>query len=115
MRNNKQNVVPFVLLITGGLLILLGGILTSAFAAFGIFFMRFCPMCAGFLGMSMLAGIVLGAVILYCAFEINAYPRRSKEFATAALVASVLSLLNGGGFFLGFLLSFIGSVFLLAS
>ncbi|MEM3791471.1 MAG: hypothetical protein QXL16_01960 [Candidatus Micrarchaeaceae archaeon] len=117
MESRKSSV--FVLLLLGGLFVLMDGVITAAMAAtafLGIFPLSFmCRMCFFFpnlLVYSSLIGIVSGILIVYSSAVIreNKNKRVLHTYATVALISSAISLLNGGGFLIGFILSLVGSV-----
>ncbi|MGC8629176.1 MAG: DUF6114 domain-containing protein [Candidatus Micrarchaeia archaeon] len=112
----KQSNAPFVLLVIGGLLIVLGGIFSTAVSVFGFMWMMGYRMAVfpSIMMTSAVAGIILGGIILYSAPKTLKKGKERHDYAVIALVASVLSLLNGGGFFVGFLLSLIGAILALS-
>ena len=69
---------------------------------------------SGFLGVDGYVGVIAGIIVLvagvlaYMAAPSNV--GRVKMFGAVALVFSLISLVNGGGFVIGFILALIGSI-----
>ncbi|MEM1583633.1 MAG: hypothetical protein QXF28_03445 [Nitrososphaerota archaeon] len=110
----ERPTAAFVLSLIGGILILLGSIVTAIFA--GIFggAMMIVPFLGG-LGALVIAmgilGIIFGIIILIGAIMVNSSnPSRVRTGSIIVLVFSILSLLSGGGFIVGFILALIGSI-----
>lgn len=112
--SGERPVAAFVLSLIGGILILLGSIVTALFA--GIFggVMMFFPFLGGlgaliiFIG---ILGLIFGIIILVGAVMIYSNnPSRIRTGSIIVLVFSILSLFTGGGFIIGFILTLIGSI-----
>ncbi|MDE1824123.1 MAG: hypothetical protein KGI00_04170 [Candidatus Micrarchaeota archaeon] len=107
--------VAFILMLSGGLFILLGSI--SSFLLSTLFRSLITQMIThmygyGFYGFSLAAiGMLFGIVVVYSAFMVDSLDvEKVRKWSTIGLICSVLSLLDFGGFFLGFVLSFVGSI-----
>jgi hypothetical protein len=118
----------FVLLLLSGLFIILG----SSFVAFFAYPVMMGNYYYGWMGGMMghwygypqvipavffwvsIAGIALGAIILVSAWQINTNPSQSTQWGIISLVASALSLLAMGGFFIGAILGIVGSALAIA-
>ncbi len=110
----------FVLSLVGGIIILLSGIMILLIGT--IFMSRMMSgyypwMMGGFPGILGsiavgigIAGIICGAIILFGAFMLNANPASHMIWGVVILVFSVISLFEGGGFFVGAVLGIIGGI-----
>jgi|GEM_PF-656165 hypothetical protein len=129
---NQQESKPtasFILLLLSGLFIVLGSSFVAFFAYPGMMgnyyyygwmggmmghwygYANVIP--AIFFWVSM-TGIVLGVIILISAWQINNNPSQSTQWGIISLVASALSLLAMGGFFIGAILGIVGSALAIA-
>ena len=113
---NEKPLAAFLLSLIGGLLILAN---SSAFL-FGMAMMGFGGMMGGMgmmgpalMGfpwfMSVLA-LVFGVLIILGATILYTRPEQAQTWGIVILILSVLSLLSGGGFFVGSILGILGGV-----
>ncbi|MEM3227567.1 MAG: hypothetical protein QXK65_01300 [Candidatus Micrarchaeaceae archaeon] len=114
--------LPFVLVIVGAVVILLAGAATLGYVSTAgttvatLFVAKYninIPIAV--ISRAILAsasiGIISGLVLIGVAINLNSH-KKGKVVASAiiGLAFSLLSLLNGGGFYLGFVLTFVGSL-----
>ncbi|MDE1851704.1 MAG: hypothetical protein KGH69_03390 [Candidatus Micrarchaeota archaeon] len=111
----ERPMMAFILMLSGGLFILLGS--ASSFLLSTIFRSLITQMIThmygyGFYGFVLAAaGMLFGIIVIYSAFMINATDvERVRKWSTVGLICSVLSLIDFGGFGVGFVLAFAGSV-----
>ncbi len=102
-------VAPKVLFYIGGLLIIMGAIFTLAISGIGIMSWSMFRMgiFAGALG---IMGLLFGLLVLVAASMIGKRHSSNELWLVIALVASIMSMLDGGGFIIGAILAFIGSI-----
>jgi hypothetical protein len=123
---NQRPQIAFILSLIGGILILLGGGVSSMwfmFGGFGIGGMMggFSGMMGGFQGMMgslgipfgfisglFLIGLVSGIIITIGAVMLNARPSEHNAWGMIILVFSIISLLGMGGFLVGAILGIVG-------
>ena len=111
-RPESRPTAAVVLLLLGGIFILVLGSLTLIFAALGA---TVSPILGGITGLSGALGTVSGLIIIISGIKIYSGQRSSTEmWSIFALVFSFVSLVNLGGFGIGFLLALIGSILALA-
>ncbi|MEM3638337.1 MAG: DUF6114 domain-containing protein [Conexivisphaerales archaeon] len=127
--SEEKPTAAFILLLLSGVFIMLG----SAILAFFMYpFMMGNYYYYGWMGGMMgrwygypnvvpavfywvsISGLVLGLIVLVAALMVNANPSRSTQWGIIALVASALSLLAMGGFFIGAILGIIGAALAIA-
>ncbi len=119
-----------VLLILGGLLILVGGAVTIALGNAANSLIRStngtytvngqatnksvaAGAVSGLVGLDGAVGLVAGIIVLVMGllvFKSASNVGRVKAYGIVALIFSLISLANGGGFILGFILALIGSI-----
>lgn len=102
--------VAFVLSLVGGLLILLGGVV-SVFWLSWMWSGMMGHMMMGWPGMGLgfpLIGLVSGLMVLIGAFMLSSRPRERAAWGTLIIVFSVTGLLGGGGLLIGSILGIIG-------
>lgn len=106
----KKPTAAFALLLIGGVFVLLQGILAIALGSL----LSFMPSIMGASSLSILVGVfivMLGIIIMTSGILMNAKDKEMiKAWSIIGLVFSLVSLFFGGGFFIGFLLGFIGSI-----
>ncbi len=113
----------------GGLIILLGGIVSTIWfvyggAAWGDFggmwsgflggyhgMMGSLGFPFGFMGGFSLIGLICGAIIVISAWMFNVRPEEQNAWAILIIIFSVISFLNMGGFMIGGILGLIGGSF----
>ncbi len=106
-RVGNKPTAAFVLTLLGGIFVLLGGIaVTMLGAAVTLFFAH-----AAIGGLLGLLGIIAGIIIIVAAVLLNSTDEsRVKEWSVVALVLTIISIVNGGGFIIGFILGLVGSI-----
>lgn len=110
---SEKPAVAFVLSLVGGVLILINGVWVLAIGkiigATGI--IRLVEVFARLIGLLGALGTVFGIlVIISSAMMYHKDPSRVRNWSTIALIFSVLSLITGGGFLVGFVLGLVGSI-----
>ena len=121
--------LAFLLSLVGGLIILLGGIISSFWffyggAVWGDFSDVWSGMMGGYHGMMgsfgfplgfmsgfSLVGLVSGIIVVIAALMINMRPQEKNAWGVLILVFSAISFLNMGGFFIGGILGLVGGAF----
>jgi hypothetical protein len=103
--NGNKPTAAFILTLFGGILVLLAGILIAVVGAVATIFL------AGIGGAIGLVGIISGIVMIISAVMMNS-TNKSKvtTWSIIALVFSLISLANGGGFIIGFILGLVGGI-----
>ncbi|MGC8496360.1 MAG: hypothetical protein ACP5RM_02970 [Candidatus Micrarchaeia archaeon] len=105
----KKFVAPRMLLYTGGTIIVIGSVITLVFSGVGS--MMWAMMRAGiFLGSLGIIGLLSGILIIIAGSELSKKRNSNAMWLVIALVSSLLSIVDGGGFLVGAMLAFIGSV-----
>jgi len=100
---------PRMLLYIGGVVIIIGALLTMVFSGLGA--VMWSMMRAGvFLGTLSIIGLLLGVLIIVAANELGRKKANNSMWLVIALVASIFSMVDGGGFIIGALLAFVGSI-----
>ncbi|MEM0143660.1 MAG: hypothetical protein QXD11_01485 [Candidatus Micrarchaeaceae archaeon] len=118
---NEKPVAAFVLTLVGGILVLLEMLFAGLIAAlveaiiptFAISSTNIISSGAigSFIVMFVLTGMIIGSMMIISAIEMYTTDIKTiKKWPIVALVMSVLSVLFGGGFLLGFILGLIGSI-----
>ncbi len=110
--------IPFIFILAGGIVIFIGGILVLAMGMMYHVMLSILleqgyaiPFSSQFLIASGIVGLISGAIILSTApFLYTKSYARFKSLVLVALSFSVISLISGGGFFIGFALAFIGAM-----
>lgn len=103
------------MILVGGLLVLLSGVLAIAGLPTGVSFTDGHLMIQLLQGISIYHGIIetlSGIILIAAAFYIR-YKNATmvQNWLIAGLVFSIISLMGGGGFFIGFVLALMGSTF----
>ncbi len=111
-RNKRRPTASFVITLIGGIIILIGGIVTALVGVTATAIVGWIH--SGFLFSayaSSIIGIITGVIIIISAIKLDTkYKNRITEWSTVALIFAVLSLFNLGGFGIGFILAFVGSI-----
>ncbi len=125
-------VAAFVLSLIGGVLILIGGIVSSMWFMYGGYGMGgmmggFGGMMGGYQGMMggfgvpfgfmgglWLIGLVAGTLVIIGALMLNARPAEHTAWGTIILVFSIISFIGMGGFFIGAILGIAGGAMALS-
>ena len=95
----------YILSLIGGIFIVLVGIFVAVVGAAFTFFI------GGLGGLFGLIGVVFGAIIIYGATQLKSNPSQHATWGAIILVFSLISWVGAlGGFFIGFLLAFIGGI-----
>jgi hypothetical protein len=103
--DNRKPVAAFVLVLVGGIFVLLSGIMLSLMGSVMTFFMM------GVGGIFGVIGIISGIMMIISAAMINTVNKAQiKTWSVIALIFSIVSIANFGGFIIGFLLGVIGSI-----
>lgn len=99
----------YILSLVGGIFVILAGLLVALIGA------AFTFSIGGLGGLVGLLGIIWGAIIIYAASQLRLNPSQHVTFGALILVFSLVSWIGAlGGFFLGFILAFIGGILALA-
>ena len=101
----------YVLVLIGGILMLLGG---AVFAFLGAVIFSLISLAAvgSLLG---IIGIISGIIVIFSALMMKSKNvQRVRMWSAIALIFSIVSIANGGGFVIGFLIAIVGSVIGLA-
>jgi hypothetical protein len=104
-------VEAYVLVLIGGILMLLGG---AAFAILGAVVFSLVSL-AGVGSLIGIIGIISGIIVILSALMMKSKDaQRVRLWSAIALIFSIVSIANGGGFVIGFILGLVGSVMGLA-
>ncbi|MCL5102408.1 MAG: hypothetical protein M1544_03575 [Candidatus Marsarchaeota archaeon] len=107
--------VAYLLVLIGGVFVLLGGLLTAIFGSFWGFMMFRGPYPGAFSFVWVL-GIASGLIMMIASMRINSLKKADVEtWSVIALVFALLSIVDMGGFGIGFVLGLIGSILGLAA
>ena len=127
--SERNNNLAFILSFVGGLVILIGGIVSTIWFIYGGAvwgdigdmwsgfmggyhgMMGSFGMPLGFMGGLSLVGLVSGAIIIIGAWMLNIRQQEQNMWAIVIIVFSVISFLNMGGFMIGGILGLIGGSF----
>ncbi|MGC8651656.1 MAG: hypothetical protein ACP5UH_00160 [Candidatus Micrarchaeia archaeon] len=102
-------IAPKMLFYIGGVLIIIGALFTLVLGGVGA--MMLTMFRSGvFIGTLGVIGLLLGALVLVTASELGKKKASSEMWLVMALVASIISMVDGGGFVVGAVLVFIGSI-----
>lgn len=101
-RKSEMSSAAFILSVIGGIIILINGLLVALVGAFFVLF--------GVGILLIVLGLVFGLVVLYAAFKLNSNPSEHVTWGVVIIVFSILSIVIGGGFFVGMILGLIGGV-----
>ncbi len=103
--NISKPTSAFVLILVGGIFVFTAGLMISIFGALFTLFMF------GLGGIFGLFGIISGIVMIVSAFMINTTNKSQiKTWSVIALIFTCISIVNMGGFMIGFILGLIGSI-----
>ncbi|MFW6117790.1 MAG: DUF6114 domain-containing protein [Thermoproteota archaeon] len=128
--SQKYSRLAFVLSLMGGLIILIGGIISSMWFLYGGSVWR--GTCSGmmggyhgmmgsfgfpygFMGGLSLVGLVSGIIIVIAAAMLDIRPQERQAWGVIVIIFSVISFLNMAGFLIGGILALIGGAFALSS
>ncbi len=101
----------FALTLLGGILVLLGGIAVMILGSIGTMTINNVQVGHNVGRMFGLIGVISGIIMIVAAVFMNSTNKsKVKEWSIVALVFTLISLGNGGGFILGFILGLIGSI-----
>lgn len=104
-KNVNRPTAAFILTLIGGIFVLLGGIVVTIFGALFTFFLLDIGALFG------LIGIISGVLLILAGVMMNSTDQsRVRTWAIIALVFSIIGGFGGGGFGIGSLLAFIGSI-----
>ncbi|MEM3883769.1 MAG: hypothetical protein QXT94_02425 [Methanothrix sp.] len=114
-KTTEKPTAAYMLVFIGGMFVLAGGILTAIFGSFWGF-MMFRGFYYGAFSLVWMIGIVSGAMMIVAASKFNVTKRHEiATWSAVALIFTVLSVADMGGFGIGFILGLIGSILGLAS
>ncbi len=105
----EKFIAPKMLLYIGGTLIVIGALFTLVFGGIGAM-MSMMFRAGVFIGTLGVIGLLLGALVIVTANELGKKKASSEMWLVIALVASIISMVDGGGFIIGAVLVFIGSI-----
>jgi asparagine N-glycosylation enzyme membrane subunit Stt3 len=105
----EKFIAPKMLLYIGGTLIVIGALFTLVFGGIGAM-MSMMFRAGVFIGTLGVIGLLLGALVIVTANELGKKKANSEMWLVIALVASIISMVDGGGFIIGAVLVFIGSI-----
>ncbi|MCL4380903.1 MAG: DUF6114 domain-containing protein [Candidatus Marsarchaeota archaeon] len=104
-KEDRKPMAAFVLVLVGGIFVLLSGVMLSLMGSIMTFFIM------GVGGIFGIIGIVSGIMMIISAAMINTtHKAQIKTWSVIALIFSVVSIANFGGFIIGFLFGLIGSI-----
>jgi MFS family permease len=110
-RSKEKPTAGFILTLLGGLLILVSGLIS---VTAGLLISSVLHISALFIASGSL-GIICGAVVIASSVLMHDEEnKKRKNWSVVALVFGILSLVNLGGFLVGFILTLVGGVFGLA-
>ncbi|MGC8669638.1 MAG: hypothetical protein ACP5TL_00605 [Candidatus Micrarchaeia archaeon] len=102
-------IAPKMLLNIGGTVIIIGAIFNFIFDTVGA--MMMITSRSGLLfDLVGILGLIIGIIILVAANKINAKKSSNEVWFMIALVASILSVVDGGGFMIGAFFVFLGAI-----
>ncbi len=120
---DNSMMIAFVLSLIGGILILLSGIIILTFgAAFmgGMMGGYYPGMMGGYRGFGGavtsvllvmgIGGIVIGAIMILGSFMLRTRPETHTTWGIVILILSIVSFIEGGGFFIGAILGIVGGI-----
>jgi hypothetical protein len=128
MTTVQKSSVPYILSLIGGLIILVGSLVSVYWFALGSSaFGSYYGMMGGWHGMIgdfgfansywitfSVVGLVCGVVVVISAFMLNSRPTEHLTWGALILVFSAVSLVSMGGWFVGALLGIIGGALALS-
>jgi hypothetical protein len=110
----KKPTAAMVLSLIGGILILIGGIVTLAFASLTVGliggFTSILGAAAEALTISGAIGVVFGIIIVALSLMLSSKPNKHAALGAVILILSIISILDGGGFIIGLVLGLIGGI-----
>lgn len=108
----EKPTAAFVVSLIGGILILIAGLGYAALGAIcGGLVGMFAPAVGAAVFLYMALGAICGILVIIGAIMINkAEPDKVKMGSILVLVFSIISIVSGGGFFIGMLLGIIGGI-----
>ncbi|HUC39155.1 MAG TPA: hypothetical protein VL944_03435 [Candidatus Acidoferrum sp.] len=97
----------FILVLLGGILILIGGLAVAGIGAAASSLLSLGALG----GLAGTIGVVSGLIVIFSAFMIHSTnPGRVHLWSLIALIFCIISIANGGGFVIGFILALVGSI-----
>lgn len=101
----------FILTLIGGILIFLSGLVTAAtYAILGSLAISILPGLGVLLiGLAVVA-LLFGIIIMVGGLRMRSDPGSARTWGIIVIVLSLLSLIGGGGFFLGLILGLVGGI-----
>jgi len=119
MSSQETPIAAFILSLIGGVLILIGGVVSSVWfmsGGYGVGGMMggYGGMMGGFgfpfglMGNLWPMGLVAGTLVIIGALMLNARPAEHTAWGTIILVFSIISFIGMGGFFIGAILGIAG-------
>ena len=119
MKQEEKPQTAFVLSLTGGILMIIGGGITSIWfmsggSGFGGMMGGMGGMMGsmgfpfGFMGGFSLIGLIAGILVVIGAIMLNSRPAEHTSWGTIILIFSIISFLGMGGFFIGAILGIVG-------
>lgn len=101
----------FVLTLIGGIFILLGGIVDAALAAFvGSLALAVVPGLGALLIAYAVLALIFGLVIIFGAIKMRSNPESARTWGIIVVIMALISIVGGGGFFIGLILALIGGI-----
>ena len=124
MSSQETPITAFILSLIGGVLIFMGGVVSSLWFMSGGYnswgmmggggMMGGWGAPFGFMGGLSLIGLVAGILVIVGALMLNARPAEHTAWGVVILVFSIVSFLGMGGFFIGALLGIAGGALTLS-
>ncbi len=125
MSSQETPITAFILSLIGGVLIFMGGVVSSMWFMSGGYnswgmmggsggMMGGWGAPFGFMGGLSLIGLVAGILVIVGALMLNARPAEHTAWGVVILVFSIVSFLGMGGFFIGALLGIAGGALTLS-
>lgn len=108
----EKPTAAFILSLIGGVFILVGGVGYAYFGAIcGGLVGMFAPGMGALIFLYMALGLICGIVVIIGAIMINsADPSKVKTGSILVLVFSIISLISGGGYYVGVILGIVGGI-----
>ncbi len=121
MAHKQERQVAYVLLLVGGILTLLSGLFALSASLFATSLLLSAAgfgalmMATGTFGALMIAagalGVVCGALMIVAAMYINSTDANQiRTWSVIGLVFTLIGIVSGGGFVIGFILGLVGSI-----
>jgi hypothetical protein len=111
LSSSEKPTAAFALSLIAGILILINGAAVGAVRSFigpHIPGMGDRALVTGILGTVMVAGIILGLIVIVAAVMLYRNPAQKTMWGVIILVLSIISIFIGGGFIIGLILGIIG-------